>query len=53
MYRSSSHACESTALLAAFGSPLPQPTEWQRIGNEINAAMVFVRSDFVNVRRLR
>src|SRR5262249_49499775 len=26
-----------------------QPTEWQRIGNQINAAMIFARADFVNV----
>ena len=26
---------------------IPQPTEWQRIGNQINAAMIFARSDFV------
>ena len=28
---------------------IPQPTEWQRIGNEINAAMILARADFVNV----
>jgi hypothetical protein len=27
---------------------VPQPTEWQRIGNQ-NAAMIFARADFVNV----
>ena len=27
---------------------VPQPTEWQRIGNQIDAAMIFARSDFVN-----
>jgi hypothetical protein len=26
-----------------------QATEWQRIGNQINAAMIFARADFVNV----
>jgi hypothetical protein len=26
----------------------PQPTEWQRIGDQIDAAMIFARSDFVN-----
>jgi hypothetical protein len=26
---------------------IPQPTKWQRIGNEINAAMIFARTDFV------
>jgi hypothetical protein len=28
---------------------VPQPTERQRIGDEINAALVFARADFVNV----
>ena len=32
---------------------LPQPTEWQRIGNQIYAAMIFARSHFVSVHRLR
>ena len=27
----------------------PQPTEWKRIGSQIDAAFVFARSDFVNV----
>jgi len=30
-------------------SAIPQPTEWQHIGNEINTAMIFAWSDFVNV----
>ncbi len=28
---------------------IPQATEWQRIGDEINAAFVTTRSDFVKV----
>jgi hypothetical protein len=28
---------------------VPQSTEWQRIGNQINAAMIFAWADFVNV----
>src|SRR6266404_1908274 len=28
---------------------VPQATEWQRIGDEIDAAMILTRSDFVNV----
>jgi len=28
---------------------LPQRTEWQRIGNQIDAAMIFTGSHFVNV----
>jgi hypothetical protein len=35
-------------LLIAFAS-VPQPTEWQRIENQIDAAMIFARADFVNV----
>ena len=30
---------------------IPQPTEWQHIGNEIDAALIFARSDFVNVHK--
>ena len=29
---------------------IPQPTEWQRIGNQIDAASIFARADFVKVR---
>ena len=38
------------ALSIAFGSPVPQPTEWQHIGDEIDAAMIFAGADFVNLR---
>ena len=31
---------------------VPKSIEWQRIGNQIDSAMIFARSDFVNVRRL-
>ena len=27
---------------------VPQPPEWERIGNEINTAMIFAPADFVN-----
>jgi hypothetical protein len=27
-----------------------QPAKWQRIGNQIDAAFIFARSHFVNVR---
>ena len=33
-----------------IGRVVPQPPEWQRVGNEIDAAMIFARSDFVNVQ---
>jgi hypothetical protein len=29
---------------------VPQPTEWERIGNEIISASIFARADFVSVR---
>jgi len=28
-----------------------QPSEWQHIGNQIDAAMIFARANFVNVLR--
>jgi hypothetical protein len=31
---------------------VPQATEWQRIGNQIDAAMIFAQADFVNLRWL-
>jgi hypothetical protein len=30
---------------------VPQPTEWERIGNKIDTATIFARADFVNVDR--
>jgi hypothetical protein len=30
-------------LIAAGAYSYPQPTEWQRIGNQIDAAMIFTR----------
>jgi hypothetical protein len=26
-----------------------EPTEWQRLGNQVKTAFVFARADFVNV----
>ena len=34
----------------SFRPVIPEPTEWQHIGNEIDAAFVFARSDFIDVR---
>jgi hypothetical protein len=31
---------------------VPEPTEWQRIGNQIEAAMIFAGPDFVNVHEI-
>ena len=30
---------------------VPQPTDWQRIGDQIDAAMIFTRANFVDVHR--
>jgi hypothetical protein len=30
----------------------PQPTEWQHIGNQIDAAFIFARADLVSVHRV-
>jgi hypothetical protein len=30
------------------GVSLPRPTKWQRVADEIDAAIIFARSDFVN-----
>jgi hypothetical protein len=32
---------------------VPQATEWQRIGNQIKAAMIFARADFVDVNEMQ
>jgi len=32
---------------------VPQPTEWKNIGDQIDAAVILARSDFVNVRGMR
>ena len=36
-----------------IGIAIPQATEWQRIGNQIDVAMIPARADFVNVCRIR
>jgi hypothetical protein len=28
---------------------VPQPTEWQHVGNQIDAAFIFAGADYVNV----
>jgi hypothetical protein len=47
-------SCESTANLRVFDGIIrfgvrQPPTEWRRIGNQINAAFVLAWTDFVNV----
>jgi hypothetical protein len=34
-------------------SAIQEPTEWQRIGNQIDTAFIFARADFVNVSKNR
>jgi len=31
---------------------VPQPTEWQHLRNQIDAAMIFAEADFINVLEL-
>jgi hypothetical protein len=31
---------------------VPQPTEWQSIGNQIDVTMIFTRANFVSVHHL-
>jgi hypothetical protein len=35
--------------LARSCEAVPQATEWQRIGDQIDAVMIFARAHFVNV----
>jgi hypothetical protein len=30
---------------------IPQPTEWQRVTDQIDAAIIFARADFLGVLR--
>jgi|GraSoiStandDraft_29_1057270.scaffolds.fasta_scaffold2631950_2 hypothetical protein len=32
---------------------VPETTEWKRIGNQVDAAIILARADFVNVGRMR
>jgi hypothetical protein len=41
--------CVADCIRDSSSIAIPQPTEWQRIGDQINAAMIFARTDFVNV----
>jgi hypothetical protein len=37
-------------LIASGACSYPQATEWQRIGNQVDAAMIVPRADFVKVQ---
>ena len=41
----------SDCIAGCIRPAISQPTEWQHIGNQIDAAFVFARADFVNVHR--
>jgi hypothetical protein len=40
--------CVSDSVGDSVRFAVAQPTEWQRIGNQIDTAMIFARADFVN-----
>ena len=40
---------DADCILDRIRLAVPQPTEWQCIANQIDAAFIFARSDFVNV----
>ena len=40
----------ANCILDCIRLAIPQPTEWQHIGNQINAALIFARADFVNAQ---
>ena len=42
----------SDCIRDAIRLAIPQPTEWQHVRNEIDAAMIFAGPDFVNVLRV-
>jgi len=45
--------CVSSCVHDGSRAVIPKTTEWQHIGNWINAAFIFTRADFVNVDRDR
>ena len=47
--RTAEKLCITDCIADCVRRALPQTTEWQRIGNQINPAMIFTRADFVNV----
>jgi hypothetical protein len=42
---------ESDCVRDRIRTAIPEPTEWQYIGDQIDAAFMFARSDFVNVHQ--
>jgi len=43
--------CVADCIRDCIWFAVPEPAEWQRSGNQINAAMIFALSDFIDVRR--
>jgi len=43
--------CVADCVVDRIWFGVPQPTEWQRIGNQISAATVSARAEFVSVHR--
>ena len=50
--RSAAMLCVSDCVHDGIRPGVPQATEWQRVGNEIDAARIFARANFVNVGAL-
>jgi hypothetical protein len=44
--------CVSDCVAGRIRPGVPQSPEWQRAGDQIDAAMIFARSDFVNVHEM-
>src|SRR5437773_1406259 len=42
--------CVSDGIAGCVWPGIPEPTEWEHLGDQINTAFIFARSDFVNVR---
>jgi hypothetical protein len=43
------HWLKNFAVADCIRLAVPEPTEWQHSGNQIDAAMIFAGADFVNV----
>ena len=51
MIRSTAVLCVSDSVRDCIRPVVPQPTKCQRIGNEVNAAFIFARADFITCVR--
>ena len=45
--RATAKLCVVNCVTGCVWPTVPQPTEWQRSGNQIDAAFIFARADFV------